>query len=362
MNLTSPIRKINKALVPGRLLYGPSWIVLGVNNICNLHCKMCDVGVGYNESNFFKNFMGSKPINMPLELITKIIDQTTEDFPKCKLGYASTEPLIYPHLIESLYYANQKNIYTSITTNALNLKRYADGLIESGLDELNISLDGPQVIHNHIRGHKSSFQKAVEGIEYIRSQNQEMKIALYCVITEWNIGYLKSFVDYFKSFPISNIGFMHTNFVTESIAKHHNVKFKNSYSANASNMQEINIENMNLDLLWSEISELKSLDYNFPISFSPDLSSRELLEVYYHDPDVFIGRKCNDIFQNVMIKSNGDVIPAHGRCYNLTIGNIYQDRIKSIWNSEVISKFRKTVAKEGGLLPACSRCCSGFGK
>lgn len=38
------------------------------------------------------------PINIPLDLIKKMIDQA-------KLGYVFTEPLIYPHLIESLKYA-----------------------------------------------------------------------------------------------------------------------------------------------------------------------------------------------------------------------------------------------------------------
>jgi len=298
---------------------------------------------------------------MPKELIINIIDQIARDFPKCKLGYGFTEPLIYPHLIESLYHAHLNNIYTSVTTNALNLKRKADGLLEAHIKEINISLDGPQDIHNYIRGHKSSFQKAIEGIESIRSRNQEIKISIYCVITEWNIGHLVEFVEFFKDFPINNIGFMHTNYTDETMVDKHNEKFSEYYRATPSNMEEINLEKMDLDLLWSEIKALKSLDLKFPISFSPELPSRELLEVFYKHPLVFLGKKCNDIFHNIMIKSNGDVIPAHGRCYNLTIGNMYQNNIKEIWNSDVIAKFRKTVDNEGGLLPACSRCCSGFG-
>jgi len=61
-----------------------------------------------------------------------------------------------------------------------------------------------------------------------------------------------------------------------------------------------------------------------------------------------------------MIKSDGSVIPAHGRCYNLTIGNIYNDDLNKIWNGEIIKKFRLNLNKNGGLLPACSRCCSSF--
>lgn len=360
--IKNKFKQLNNRLLPSKLFYSPRWIVLGVNNICNLHCKMCDVGVDYNQSNFFQNLMGSKPLNMPLELIKKIIDETSSHFNDTKIGYGFTEPLIYPHLVESLFYAKQKNIYTSITTNALNLKRYADGLIEGGLQEINISLDGPQEVHNYIRGHKSSFQKAVQGIEKLLEYPNPPKISIYCVITEWNIGQLLAFVDFFKDYPLERMGFMHTNFTPASIAKTHNETFGMSYQATASNMEEINIENMDLDLLWGEIAEIKAKQWKFPISFSPEVKSRTELDIFYHNPEVLFGKRCNDIFHNIMIKSNGDVIPAHGRCYNLTIGNLHEGNLKEIWNSSQISQFRKTVQQAGGLLPACSRCCSGFGQ
>ncbi len=356
------VKQINSRLFPTKIIYAPRWIVLGVNNICNLHCKMCDVGVDYNQSNFFQNLMGSRPLNMPLELIKKIIDETSTHFKKTKIGYGFTEPLIYPHLVESLTYAKQKGIYTSITSNGLNLKRHAEGLIQSGLDEVNISLDGPQEIHNYIRGHKSSFQRAIQGIEKLLEDPNPPKIGIYCVITEWNIGKLAEFVDFFKDYPLTAMGFMHTNFTSAAVADAHNAKFGIHYKATSSNMEEINIDNMDLDLLWSEIKEIKAKKTKFPIRFSPELANREQLDVFYHHPEIFIGKRCNDIFHNVMIKSNGDVIPAHGRCYNLTIGNLYENNLKEIWNSPSIMQFRKTVNDAGGLLPACSRCCSGFGR
>ena len=126
---------------------------------------MCDVGIEYTASNFYQNLMGTSPLNMPIDLIKKIFDQTAKYFPKTKIGYAFTEPLIYPQLIESLYYAKSKKLFTSITTNALNLKQKAKDLCAAGLNDIYISLDGPEKIHNEIRGNNKSFQKAIEGIE-----------------------------------------------------------------------------------------------------------------------------------------------------------------------------------------------------
>lgn len=354
------IKKANQKILPKNYFFSPEWIVLGVNNVCNLHCKMCDVGTKTLETNFAQNLIGTHPLNMPLDLLKKIIDQMAFYYPNSKLGYAFTEPLVYPYLQESLEYANSKNIKTTVTTNALTLKQNASKLVSGGLSELYISLDGPQEIHNNIRGHAKSFQKAVEGIEEIFRINSKQSISIFCVITEWNIGYLKEFVAFFNQFPLQQIGFMHTNFTPQSVADAHNLIWKTKYEATASNVEEINIDNYNLDVLWEEINEIKNEKFNFSVSFSPEIEHKEKLMEFYLNPEKKIGKICNDVFSNIMIKSDGSVIPAHGRCYNLTLGNLNAENLKEIWNSKVLNQFRADLINNGGQLPACSRCCSAF--
>ncbi|WP_046743956.1 radical SAM protein [Kordia zhangzhouensis] len=351
------LKKINKRVLPNKYFFAPEWMILGVNNVCNLHCKMCDVGTKNLETNFAQNLVGTRPLHMPLELIEKIIDQMARFYPTSKLGYAFTEPLVYKHLEASLAYAKQKNIHTSVTTNALTLKQKAKIVANS---DVFISLDGPQDIHNEIRGHKKSFQKAIEGIEEVLLINPKATIGVFCVITEWNIGHLVEFLEFFKDYPLQQIGFMHSNFTEQRIADMHNEIWAHSYPATASNVDEVNIDNFDLDTLWEEIVEIKSKTYTFPVSFSPEIASKQKLYEFYHQPEKRIGKMCNDIFTNIMIKSDGSVIPAHGRCYNLQLGNLYEENLKQIWNGRVLAKFRTDLAKNGGLLPACSRCCSAF--
>ena len=360
MSVVDKVKSINAAFYPQHLFYSPEWLVLGVNNICNLHCKMCDVGNGNTESNFSQNLVGSRPLHMPMELIKTIFDQAALYFPKVKIGYAFTEPLVYLHLEESLQYAKEKNLYTSITTNALTLPQKAEMLCENEVDDIFISLDGTEEIHNYIRGNKNSFQKAIEGIEKLLSIKKHPEISVFFVITEWNVLNMKSFVDYFKKFPLKQLGFMHTNFTPLHIAQKHNLHHGDTYHSTLSNTTEIDLEKMDLNELFNQITKIKSSIYPFPVTFSPEISSLDELKRFYLNPELFIGKKCNDVSRNIMIKSDGSVIPAHGRCYNLNIGNVYQDNLKSIWNSEVISKFRKDLNKAGGLFPACSRCCSAF--
>ena len=354
------LKKANKVFRPNKLYFGPEFIILGVNNVCNLHCKMCDVGTQNLETNFAQNLLGSHPLNMPMELFKKIIDQLSVSYPNAKIGYAFTEPLVYPHLKESLSYAASKGFKTTVTTNALNLKRKAEDLVSAKLSELYISLDGLQETHNYIRGNKQSFQKAIEGIEYISQLKGAPEISVFCVITEWNYLELKEFVDYFSKLPIKKLGFMHQNFVTKQLADAHNTLYGGLYHATHSNIEETDFSNIDLHALNEEIKKVKASNPSFEISFSPDIQGTEILNDFYHNPSKKLGRTCNDAFTNMMIKTDGSVIPAHGRCYNSEMGNVYNSPISDIWNSAAYGKFRETLVGAGGLLPACNRCCSAF--
>lgn len=353
------LKYFNRNYCTSKYYFSPNWIVLGVNNVCNLHCKMCDVGTQNLTTNFAKNLVGTSPLNMPLDLIKKVIDQTHTYYPKAKIGYAFTEPLVYLYLQESLAYCKSKKIQTSITTNGLTLKKHAEELVKNGLGELNISLDGPQEIHNHIRGNQKSFQKAIEGIKEIFKYNPKQEVSVYCVITEWNIGELVNFVSYLKEFPLKNIGFMHANFTTNNIAETHNSIFGDKYFATTSNLDEINFDNYDFDLLWEEIKQIKQLNDN-RIVFSPEIESFEKLKLFYFSPEIKIKNECREVYSSIMIKSDGSVIPAHGRCYNLTIGNLHNNNLNEIWNSVVMTTFRKDLKKNNGMLTACTRCCSAI--
>lgn len=321
---------------------------------------MCDVGTKTGDTNFSTNLVGTHPLNMPLELILRIFDQAALYFPSAKLGYAFTEPLIYPFLAESISYASSKKMYTAVTTNALNLEKQAENLAKAGLREIMISLDGTETVHNFIRGHKSSFQRAIRGIEKLLLQPVRPEISVFCVITEWNTGHLKEFADFFRHFPLKQLGFMHTNFTPEPVVALHNQHWGNVYPATVSNVSETHVEETNLQELWGQMQAIRKSEYPFPVSFSPEIQTESGLKTFYLLPELRIGKRCNDAFSTLMFKSDGSVIPAHGRCYNTTVGNIYEQSLKEIWNAPVLGKFRKDLLKAGGLFPACSRCCSAF--
>ncbi len=355
------LKRLNQIIYPRHLFYGPNWLLLGVNNACNLHCKMCDVGNGHTESNYSHNLAGNKPLNMPLELFKKICDEIGHFYPKTKIDYSYAEPLIYPHLLTSLDYARQKGITTSLVTNGLKLKDLAADLSVSGLKSLNVSLDGPPETHNMIRGNPHSFELAFEGIKRVLDLSQsDIKILVCHTITEWNYDKMIEFVNIFKSLHLKGIGFIHPNFVTSAMALDHNKLWGKAYPVTDSSLSEMNLDNIKLPVLLEQIKEIRKIVLPFPVSFYPNLNDLNTLSVYYKNHVQAIGNHCRDIFRNIMVKSNGDVIPAIGKCYNVVAGNLYQNSLKEIWNSETLAQLRSDLIKSGGLMPGCTRCCGSF--
>lgn len=361
MSIKVRIKHANARHWPQHLFYAPEWIVLGVNNRCNMHCKMCDVGLGNVDTTFYQNLMGAKPVNMPLDLFQRVVDEVAACWPKTWLGLAFTEPLIYPELLPALRYAHAHGLNTGLTTNGLQLDKKADALADAGLTRLFVSLDGPADVHNEIRGHPHGFERAMAGLETLFHQARYPGVQISCVITAWNSGRLVEFAEGFRRLPLEGLHFMHALFTPKEVADAHNARHGARYPATPSNLGEHDAQTMDFAALHRELAAVRALALPFPVTFSPHLRDEAALRTFYLEPGVPIGRSCSDVSRTLMIKSDGSAIPAHGRCYNLAAGNVYRKSLRAIWNGAPLRTLRHDLHAAGGLLPACARCCSAFG-
>ena len=355
------LRALNERVFPDRLVFGPTHIVLGVNNFCNLHCVMCDVGTGDHETNFGANLVGAKARSMPIDLFTHIAGEIAAFCPDAHLGFAFTEPLAWRPIGEALAIAKARRLESSVTTNGLLLMRHVDDLAHSQCRHLAVSLDGPEAVHDQIRRHAGSYARAVAGIEALATKPGAPDIAVYCTITELNVGWLRPFLKQMSRLPLKRVGLLHNNFVTAGQAERHNADYGGPLHATASNVFLTDPAKIDLELLAEELQQIERTDYPFPVLIQPHRTSVEALETYYRRPDAPIGRACHDASRMLMIDSDGEAIPVHGRCFRFPIGNIGEQSLESIWNHKQLSELRRTLRQAGGLLPACSRCCSGFG-
>jgi organic radical activating enzyme len=120
----------------------PRTVALETSSFCNARCVMCP-----------HSDMRRKKGLMSWKLFARAIDECAEyDVEKIFLsGFG--EPLTDSGLAEKIAYTHKKGLRTSIVTNGHLLdERKARSLIDAGLDEVNISIDGfTAPVYNAIR-------------------------------------------------------------------------------------------------------------------------------------------------------------------------------------------------------------------
>jgi MoaA/NifB/PqqE/SkfB family radical SAM enzyme len=366
------VRGHDYARADGRCRSAPEWLVLVINNFCNLHCKMCDVGVGESDSVFYFHLIGNERRNMPLELLETILGQAALFFPKPRIGLAYTEPLIHPRILDFCRAIVSRGFFCSITTNGWLLPRLAEALADIGVHEIIVSIDGPEEIHDRVRRRQGSFGNLYQGVEQLnraktRKGRNKPLVRFSYTMTDENYTRLLDFVRQIEGLRPASINFSHLNFISAEMAAAHNARYNGELAVSRSNLGTMDLQAIDIAAMWRALQDLKAyarFKPDFPsLSIVPDFLSLQELQVHYRNPRVFVGgRNCTDPWTMLLIKTDGAVIPAHGRCYNFPIGNVTETPLPELWNNARFRAFRKILKDAGGSLPACARCCGVIGK
>lgn len=68
------------------------------------------------------------------------------------IAFSGGEPLLYKDCVSLVRHIKARRLPCIVLTNGVLLGRHAEGLVESGLDAIAVSLDGPEAVHDEIRG------------------------------------------------------------------------------------------------------------------------------------------------------------------------------------------------------------------
>ncbi len=336
----------------------PITIYWGVNSVCNLKCKMCDVGMEVEESNFFKNLrLNGERDEIEIDVFRRVVDEVADDKPM--IAITSTEPLIYRPLPEAIEHARKKGLEVTVTTGAYNLPTRAADLIDAGLQSINVSLDGPPALHNEIRGRKDSFQRAIEGIQRMKTlaaakPNHPMRILVNVTITNHNFFAIADLVEMLRKEPIDHINITFMSYVNQDMANRHNALWGQKYAATVNCMAGgTDPAAVDLDEVRRQLQIIRT-QHADRATVLPNMSEWQL-QRFFREPTKFIsGTRCMVSWFIAQIIANGDVIP-YTRCYNVPLGNVRTQSFKEIWNGAQMMAWRKDLRREHRF-PACSRC------
>lgn len=176
-------------------------VKLDIENVsrCNFKCKMCVV------SDWDK---GRRSKDMSLDQFKKIIDEQY-GLTEIKLQGLG-EPLLQKDIyFEMIKYARSKRIWVRTTTNAslLHLNNNYKKLIDSGVNEIQISVDGAtkEIFQDIRRG--SVFEKVVQNCKLINSYAKKMnkdRTKMWTVVQNKNFHQLHKLVSLASDLGFSN--------------------------------------------------------------------------------------------------------------------------------------------------------------
>jgi MoaA/NifB/PqqE/SkfB family radical SAM enzyme len=298
---------------------------------------------------------------LSFDLIPQLIDDVKYHKPTITLF--GGEPLIYPDWIKIVGYVKERNLRCNLITNGTMLEEYAQEIVDSRLDEIILSLDGPDEVHDEMRGEKGTFEKLFAGIQRInqlKASHAKIKpiININTTIFEENYKYLEHLIVIAEQLQARTLTFHHLIFTSNEIYQKHSRIFKDIFNTRSYDWEGFirpDLPNIDTDELLEIIRRIKNASNTVAVSFYPNFTNKEI-KAYYSDfnfSSTSYKRRCLSPWMVAYIFPDGSVRPCLS--LNYLTGNIRVDRFKDIWNNVMYRSFRKIVKKERSF-PVCTRC------
>ncbi len=143
----------------GKTPPAPLMVYVELTRRCNMKCQHCDIWMTAQQH---KNLSETEVPG------TRLVEVLSELAPKGLLAVDlfGGEPLLRKDLPDIIRGLKQAGLHVTVTTNGvlLNRQRCFD-ILDAGLDQLLVSIDGPDATtHDSIRGKPGTFEKAMEGL------------------------------------------------------------------------------------------------------------------------------------------------------------------------------------------------------
>jgi len=345
-DINDPIAK--GILHSSRAFIGPEIVQFDVTNRCNNNCLCC-----WNNSPLLgepnEEKKKEREYELPLDLIKKTINELREIGTKTLFLAGGGEPFIHPQIIEILECAKNNGMRVCINTNFTLLdEEKIKKIVELKIDHIHVSLlagSSKSYILVHLNKTEDTFFRIKELLKYLaklkeeRSQPSHPHINIYYVIFNTNYLDIKIMVDLAIEAKANSLEFT----PMDAVPRKTDVLLLNNIQISEV-LKEVQFQNKRLHEL--------NKQYGIPTfieqydSFIKRLSGGGAERGEY-ETDIVPKQPCYVGWTFARILANGNVNPCL-KAHRITIGNIYKQSFKDIWNSQEQQLFRKKSFKLDG--------------
>jgi MoaA/NifB/PqqE/SkfB family radical SAM enzyme len=333
----------------------PTYISLTITNRCNLHCQMCGQ---WSKEGYLHNKKIKQKQEMGLKEWKKIIDELKAHNVKSLL-LRGGEPFLFKEIIELLEYINSKGIFISMDTNGTMLREFAQDIVRIGNIHLTISIDGPEKIHDRVRGRQGCFNKIIAGVmllhELEEESRQEISKSINFTISPYSLNGLGAMPEVARSIGIKTICIVPYYYVPEGIGRKYEQELKDNLDSPAFSWIGFHHEDSGIDFAdfkreyGKYLAELKEVK-NFPFM---DFSLADY-QLWFKDPCLPVGKiDCTNIEKLIDVQPDGRV----NFCVDFpdySFGNVKENTIAELWSNKKAERFREYRRKKP--LAVCYRC------
>lgn len=240
-----------------------------------------------------------------------------------------------------------RNIRVSILSTGLLLKRNAQDIVRH-IDEVIVSLDGPEQIHDRIRRTVGAFSMLRQGISDIRDLDPAFPISGRCTIQRTNFANLRETAQAARQLGLDSISFLAADLSSEA--------FNRAVPWNEARQSEVALTPEDIPQLEREIEQLWS---EWSGTGFVRESRHKLDRICRHfrahlglcEPEA---PRCNAPWVSAVVDAEGLVRPCF---FHPVIGSLKSQSLLQVLNGFGAQEFRRSLRVETN--PICRRCvCS----
>lgn len=312
--------------------------ILMPHSSCNCRCVMCDIW----KSNGNTEQLTEADVRQLLVSLKELGTQW--------VVMSGGEALMNANLFRLCDLLRAKGMKTTILSTGLLLKKYAAQVVAQ-TDEVIVSLDGSETVHNTIRRIPNAYQKLQEGVQAVKTLKVNFPISARCVIQRLNFADWPNIIDAAHQIGLDSISFLPADVSSEAFNR-------------PDLWAEERTEEVKLDEY--QLPQLKAIIESLIINYAADFERgyiaespakiRRIYDYYaaFYGLTTFPPVRCNAPWVSTVVEADGTVRPCF---FHRPLGNIRETPLPELLNSPSAIAFRQNLDLE--VDPICRKCvCS----
>ena len=334
--------------LPARWLGG---FVLPVRNVtleltyrCNLTCDFCYLRVEEEKL--------GRIVHRKEELGFDEILALVRSLPRCSnVTFVGGEVTIKDRFWELVAETTRRHRVTIGTNAVMFTPEICDRIVTLGVRTVGTSLDGPEDVHDQIRG-RGNFARTCENIRRILAARRATggrtpRVNVNCVMIPENLDRLAEVVETAATLGVDACSFQ----ILDPSLNRSGINLRDDIAMDepwAGAMPKVDMAVFAASL---DAVERRARELRVPHSFVPLRTKEEVLAFYAGRFD-YSRYGCGVPWTTLRVSPTGDVFP----CLNYRIGNVRQAPLNTLWNHERYRTFRNGMQSRG-LYQSCAGCC-----